>query len=544
MSNSPQPNSPTPNVATGSPTQITSSAGLFSRLRKLLIRTLIPLLAIGGVAFVGWLVFQRSFAGQTSDETLVHRVTRTTLDDTVVERGTIESQNTVYGKCELPGYETSITFIVPEGTFVKEGEVIAKLDATKIEQQLAAKRLALTEAEGKLKEAEQNKIAKENDGKGKIVVAERELTLGEIEVKKYVQGDFIAEKAEFERLIADGQATLQKLKDDRANIEVLVKKGYRSPEQLGEYNLRVNSLTKAVERDQQKLENLILYDSDLKKTTFAGKVNDAILKIEREKATATAEVERADIAIKSAQSMVELHKGELKTLEESVAKAEMKAPKDGTVAYANRPWYDASQRIKVGTRLYPQQDIYFLPDMQNMQVKLSLHESVINRVKVDQTASIRLEAFSDRRLKGAISYVSELAASSFSDSKTYDATVLIKEFPSEIALKPGMTAEVEILIGTYEDILAVPVGCVTEHFQQSYVYVQKGREFERRAVNVGRSTHSFIEILEGLAEEEVIATDAYQRGTKEFRAAERKAGSMAPPKEAKKPADSAAGGSE
>jgi HlyD family secretion protein len=518
--------------------------GVLSRLRQFLMRALIPLVAIAGLVFVGWLVFQRSFASQATDESLVHRVARNTLDDSVVERGTIESQNTVYGKCNLPGYETSITFIVPEGTFVKEGEVIARLDATKLEQQVAQKRLALTEAEGKLKEAHQNKIAKENDGKGKIVVAKRELILATIEVKKYVEGDYLAEEAEFLRLIADGQAQLQKMLDDRANIEVLVKKGYRSPEQLGEYKLRVDSLTKAVERDRQKLENLRKFDSDLKTTTFKGKVEDATLKVEREEATAKAEVEKSEIAIQSAQSVVDLHKGELKDLEESVAKAEMKAPKDGTVAYANRPWYDASQRIKVGTRLFPQQDIYFLPDMQNMQVKLSLHESVINRVKIDQTASIRLDAFSDQRLKGTISYVSELAASSFSDSKTYDATVLIKEFPSAIALKPGMTAEVEILIGTYEDILAVPVGCVTEHFQQSYVYVQNGHVFERRAVKVGRTTHSFIEILDGLSVDDVIATDAYQRGTKEFSAAERKAGSMAPPKEPAKPANDAAGGSQ
>ena len=287
-------------------------------------------------------------------------------------------------------------------------------------------------------------------------------------------------------------------------------------------------------RVQQKLENLRKYDSELKTTTFKGKVEDAKLKVIREEATATAEVEKADIAIQSATSVVELHKSELKDLEESLGKAEMKAPQDGTVAYANQPWYDASQRIKVGTRLYPQQDIYFLPDMKNMQVKLSLHESVINRVRADQKASIRLDAFSDRRLDGKIKYVSELAASSFSDSKSYDAIVVIEDIPEGIALKPGMTAEVEILAGTYTDILAVPVGTVTEHFQQSYVYVKKLGSFQRRAIKVGRTTHAFIEVLEGLEEGDEIATDAYQRGTKDFNAAERKASSTLPGKDAKK----------
>lgn len=525
------------NNDTASRFQANPRTGRAFRFRALGASTLRWLAFSGFMALVGWGVwwgYSRSFAGEASDESLTHRVSRSTLDDTVVERGTVESQNTVYGKCDLSGVETSITFIVPEGTFVKKDEVIARLDGTKIEQQVAQKKLLLAEAEGKLKEAAQNKIAKENDGKGKIVVAKRELILAEIEVKKYMEGDYKAEEAELLRLIADGQAQLQKFLDERANIEVLVKKGYRSPEQLDEYKLRVNSFKKAVERDQQKLENLRKYDSELKTTTFKGKVEDAKLKVIREEATATAEVEKADIAIQSATSVVELHKSELKDLEESLGKAEMKAPQDGTVAYANQPWYDASQRIKVGTRLYPQQDIYFLPDMKNMQVKLSLHESVINRVRADQKASIRLDAFSDRRLDGKIKYVSELAASSFSDSKSYDAIVVIEDIPEGIALKPGMTAEVEILAGTYTDILAVPVGTVTEHFQQSYVYVKKLGSFQRRAIKVGRTTHAFIEVLEGLEEGDEIATDAYQRGTKDFNAAERKASSTLPGKDAKK----------
>ena len=166
--------------------------------------------------------------------------------------------------------------------------------------------------------------------------------------------------------------------------------------------------------------------------------------------------------------------------------------------------------------------------MLNMQVKLGIHESIINRIKKDQSVSIRLDAFPDLKLKGHVSYVAELAASSFNNAKNYDATVLIKEIPETISLKPGMTAEVEILVGTYEDIMAIPVGAVTEHFQLSYVYVAKGSEFARKVVKTGRTTHSFVEILEGLEPGESVAMDAYRRGTNDFASAERKAGANQP----------------
>ncbi len=495
----------------------------------LIVRFGLGVVLLGSIGFGTFQLYRRLGPAIGSEsELMLHVVQKRTLEDTVIERGTIESQNTVYGKCELPGNESSIVFIVPEGTVVCKGDVIVKLESSKIDQQIALKKIALNEAEGKLKEALQNLIAKKNEGDGKIVTAERELQIAKIEVIKYRDGDFIAEESELQRLIADGKAQLEKFLEERRKIEELVKKGYRSPEQLDEYGLRVRSFEKAVQRDEQKLSNLRKYDKQLKMTTFEGKETDAAKKVEREKSTAAAEIEKAESTIESAKNLVELHKSELNDLLEVLAKCEMKAPQDGTVAYANQPWFDASERIRTGSKVFQQRDIFFLPDMLNMQVKLGIHESIVNRIKKDQSVSIRLDAFPDIKLKGSISYVAELAASSFDNTKNYDATVVIKEIPERISLKPGMTAEVEILVGIYEDILAIPVGAVTEHFQLSYVYVAKGSEFTRKVVKTGRITHSFVEILEGLEPSESVAMDAYRRGTNDFASAERKAGGNQP----------------
>ena len=515
---------------------IESSQPSVARNSSRLARLTWPLFRVGFVlAFIGASGFglmqlYKSIgpAIGAESELLLHVVQKRTLDDTVIERGTIESQNTIFGKCELPGNESSIVFIVPEGTVVCKGDIIVKLESAKIDQQIALKKIALNEAEGKLKEALQNLIAKTNEGEGKIVTAKREFQIAEIEVTKYRDGDFIAEESELQRLIADGKAQLEKFLDDRRKIEELVKKGYRSPEQLDEYGLRVKSFEKAVQRDEQKLNNLRLYDRTLKMTTFEGKATDAKKKVEREESTAKAEIERAESTIESAKNLVELHKSELKDLVEVLAKCEMKAPQDGTVAYANQPWFDASEKIRTGSKVFQQRDIFYLPDMSKMQVKLGIHESIVNRIKKDQSVSIRLDAFPDVKLKGSISYVAELAASSFDNTKNYDANVIITEIPDNISLKPGMTAEVEILVGVYEDILAIPVGAVTEHFQLSYVYIAKGGEFTRKVVKTGRTTHSFVEILEGLEPGDSVAMDAYRRGTNDFSSAERKAGSNQP----------------
>ncbi len=480
---------------------------------------LIAVAAIGSILAFG----QMSPNEAKTSEAGSYSVQRRTVDDTVVERGTLESKNTVHGRCELPGWENKIIKLVAEGTFVKKGELVAKLEADKIDQQIAQKKVALNEAHGKLAQTKQELAVQLNKGESDIATAELELKLAELDLEKYRDGDFVAEKTELERLIAEGQAQLEKVNDDRRNIEVLVKKGYRSPEQLSEFKLRESSYKFAVDRDQQKLRVLEKYDHKRKLTEFDAKAKEAKRKLNRAKTTADAEKQKAESAISSAQNAVSLHEKELKDLDNVLAKSTLLAPQDGTVAYANQPWYGPEDRIREGASVRQQQDIFYLPDMANMQVRVNIHESVVNRVKIEQTASIRLDAFSDIKLKGKVTFVAELAASSYSNTKNYDALVIIEDIPANLALKPGMTAEVEIMVGTYTDIVAVPVGAVTEHFQQTYCYVEVGSKYERRSVKIGRITHSFFEIVEGLNPGDKVALDAYQRGTADFAAAEREA---------------------
>jgi len=85
--------------------------------------TLIVLIVVG----LGYATLQvPALLGESSEDSAsgaTHVVQRRTIEDRVVERGTIESQKTVYGKCEIPG-RNKITFIVPEGTAVKKGDKV------------------------------------------------------------------------------------------------------------------------------------------------------------------------------------------------------------------------------------------------------------------------------------------------------------------------------------------------------------------------------------------------------------------------------------
>ena len=102
-------------------------------------------------------------------------------------------------------------------------------------------------------------------------------------------------------------------------------------------------------------------------------------------------------------------------------------------------------------------------------------------------------------------------------SKNYKTIITIDEIPEDASLKPGMTAQVELLIGYYPDVIVVPVQAVASHNDNKYVYKKMpDGEFERTAVKTDRSNISFLEITDGLGEGDEVALDAFQRAAGDF----------------------------
>ncbi len=96
-----------------------------------------------------------------------------------------------------------------------------------------------------------------------------------------------------------------------------------------------------------------------------------------------------------------------------------------------------------------------------MRVNTKVHESMVDRVTPGLKARIRVDAFASRELIGTVQLVNPLPdPSSFlsSDIKVYTTMISIDNGFSE--LRPGMTAQVEILVTQLDNVLSVPVQAI------------------------------------------------------------------------------------
>ncbi|MBI3038553.1 efflux RND transporter periplasmic adaptor subunit [bacterium] len=91
-------------------------------------------------------------------------------------------------------------------------------------------------------------------------------------------------------------------------------------------------------------------------------------------------------------------------------------------------------------------------DLRRMQIEALIDESDICKIKTGQIATFSVDAFPNRKFQGSVSQV-RLAPTT---QNVVMYTVIINVNNEDLALKPGITAKIEILVEERQDVLRIP----------------------------------------------------------------------------------------
>lgn len=485
------------------------------------MRLLALLAGAGGVGAVGYLGLLPSWGGST-DKTkpLSVAVSRGTLRIVVTERGNLESVKTVDGVCELAGFQNKIIQLTPEGNHVEKGEIVCRFDSAEIDKNIAQQEIKAKQAASKIETSLQEVEIAKNKGATQIDTAVVELTLGELDLEMYQKGTYLAETEKIQGDIGLKQKDYEEAKNQLEQIQGLVKKGFKTPNDLRVAETQAAGKELALKGAKTELMVKQKYEYKRKSTEFSSKVDQFRKKVEQARAETKASVSKSESEYEAAKATFTIEDQQLKEFRRQKEKTVIKAEQAGIVAYANEPYFDSSRQIREGATVYSRQKIFSLPDMSSMQVKVSIHESLIKKIKPGQTAEIRVDAFPNIVVIGKVKTVSQLADSNRNwlsgGVKEYSTVVNIEKMPKE-ELRPGMTSEVKILVGEVPSVLLVPVQAVAQHKGRFYAYVVTPQGVARREVKVGDTNEFQVQVVEGLKEGDSVSLDARTRVSAEFK---------------------------
>ena len=442
--------------------------------------TIVVLITLGAVTTVGlaYATTGRNGSRLPVEKYALAHVQRTDLYPALTASGRVESSQRTVVECELEnitigvmgerlsaGGSSVLLDIVPEGTMVKKGDVLAVLDASDYEELLRQQKMTVERSRADFRQAElDHEIAK-------------------LALREFREGSMAEAVKDFEGSVALAESDLVRVRDRLDWVRRMKAKGYAPAGQVT--NEEFNQARALFDLSQERAA-FELYSHWLAPHTIKVLEGNII---------------GTGATLKYQRSRLNRNMGRLEKLQKQVELCTIRAPHDGFVIYAKDERRDI--RIETGMWVRQKQDLIYLPDLNEMEVVTSLHESILRDVARGMRARVVVEGMPNRRLEGHVTDIASLPTFNWrSDVRYFDGKVKLDHPPRGIL--PGMTAHVEIALTRRDHVLAVPVGAVTHEVGRDICYVVHDESLERREVKLGESTQELMEISEGLHEGEQV----------------------------------------
>ena len=227
----------------------------------------------------------------------------------------------------------------------------------------------------------------------------------------------------------------------------------------------------------------------------------------------------AQLALEQAQ--VKQAQASLNSAQTELSYTEIKAPVDGIVI---------SKSVEVGQTVaasFETPEIFSVAeDLTKMQIEASVVEADIAKVKEGQKVRFTVDSYADDYFYGTVTQVRNEATTT-SNVVTY--TVVIGIDNSDMKLKPGMTANVEIITAEEKGVMLVPNQALrfyiddsdnAKRYKDRGVWIMKNGKPERVTVKIGVSDEDNTQILESslkIGDEVIVSKELSAADTQKMR---------------------------
>ena len=199
-------------------------------------------------------------------------------------------------------------------------------------------------------------------------------------------------------------------------------------------------------------------------------------------ASVAAAVEAAEANLESAQIALEEARSAYNDAIAQADKRVVTAPCDGTVIVMNAVNGASAGSSAPGSgNAGP---LITIADLSQMKVNVQINEVDISRIVVDQKAQVSFTALRDLYCDAVVTHVSAVSSNGADAGASYDNpgrsivsyTVDLLISSPDASIKPGMTANVDIMIQHMDNVLTVPLVAVMDDGDGAYVNVVTSRD--------------------------------------------------------------------
>jgi multidrug efflux pump subunit AcrA (membrane-fusion protein) len=257
------------------------------------------------------------------------------------------------------------------------------------------------------------------------------------------------------------ESDIQKESLLETETRALVEEGLLAPEELDLYNQNLTALRtrKQAIQEQQRLTEDVLHPA----------------------------------ALRIAQARLNAAEAGLQEAERELASTVIRAPASVTVHLPVIPIDGERRPPRVGDGLYRNQVVLQVADLNDLVIRAEIGERLLARVVPGMQAMVQLPAFPDIQEPAVVTSVGAYPRGA---RRRYPVELQWKNPPAD--LRPGLSAEIEVLSRRHENVLTVPRDYLDWQGSTLFVHTSAGRQ----EVEPGRGNDQVIILQSGIREGE------------------------------------------
>ena len=355
---------------------------------------------------------------------------------------------------------------VEQGSRVKKGQILAKIETYPLE-------LQLKEAQSELEKAKANyRLALE-----KLVQSQRSV---EQRLKAIA-------KAKLE--LTDKYVTLKNTEDVLKKKEQLFKAGGVTETELNSLKTNYHTVKTQFLQSKKDFETLVVgyRDSDITKAGFAVPSND------EEKNTLLLKINTAmeQAECDAAKSQVQQVSTQIEIIKTNIKEATIVSPINGIIAIRS---------IDIGEKVSQETNLFVIINTAQVYCIVQMNEKDLALIKTGQNVEIAIDALEGKKIHGKVFLISPIVDAS---SRTAEIKILISNTSNE--LKPGMFARATIHIKTIPDAIVIPLAAIKEGERQAVFCIKNTMAFETPIIIQERINEQYALVKTGLSAGDTIA---------------------------------------
>lgn len=448
------------------------------------------------LAYVIWPSSSKNNTHDIATEVIALR----SFDIEVRSVGELDASRSTMIMSPIRGDQGKIISLITDGTYVKPGDLLVKLDPTPFEEAIEDLHGSIREQECKVKALEQALESEMCQVEHELKTCEYEERSATLELDKIIKGDGPQELARLKSGLQKAVARHEEIKGYAKELEALEGEGFLSVSEILQAKKKLTEEAEAYEIAKLEYDCFVTYVQPMRIEKAQTALNRATSKLEETNRIGRIKIIRDKALLDhSKEELIDLNQ-QLENSKAVLILTDIKAPSPGIVVLKEEYRSGQKRKPRVGDQVIRNQPILDLPDLDSIIVKTKVRESELHKICVGKTAQITLDAYPQLYLNGSVISIGVLALSDsrMGDEKYFDVLVGIEK--GDPRLRPGMTARVVILADQISDKLTIPIHAVFERDKLHYCYLKNGQYYSLQQIEIGAGNEYWVHVTNGLEE--------------------------------------------